>query len=503
MIISPNWNGGTLTDDILRDDTPDFLKHRLEKLQALRLAGINPYPYRFERTHNSAEIIGDFEKLSADNTPVRFAGRITGVRGHGKTTFATLQDAWGKMQIYARKDDLGDKWGFFDLIDIGDFIGVEGTVFRTHMGEITIRVSAAEMLAKSLRPLPEKWHGLQDKELRYRRRYLDLIANPEVKELFIKRAKIISEIRQFLDARGFIEIETPVLQPIYGGAAARPFVTHHNALDMKLYLRIADELYLKRLIIGGFDKVYELAKDFRNEGMDKFHNPEFTMLEFYWAYADYNDLMVMLEQLYRQLAIAVVGSTQVPFGDLIINLGQPFTRLPFFKGIADSCGQDIIDLTESELAALGKKHGIELPGKPGRGQYFDAFFEHLVEPKLIQPTFLMDFPVELSPLAKIHRNDPRLAERFELFIAGFEFGNAFSELNDPQDQKRRMLDQALLIERGVEEAAPVDEDFIFAMEHGMPPTAGYGLGIDRLVMLLANAPSIRDIIAFPTMKPEA
>jgi lysyl-tRNA synthetase class 2 len=492
-----------LVDDFSQDNVPDFLKHRLEKLEALRRAGINPYPYRFERTHNSSEIIGDFDRLSAEAVPVRFAGRITGVRGHGKTMFATLQDAVGKMQIYARKDDLGDKWGFFDLIDIGDFIGVEGTVFRTHMGEITIRVSAAEMLAKSLRPLPEKWHGLQDKELRYRRRYLDLIANPEIKELFVKRAKIIREIRQFLDERGFIEIETPVLQPVYGGAAARPFITHHNALDMRLYLRIADELYLKRLIIGGFDKVYELSKDFRNEGMDKFHNPEFTMLEFYWAYADYNDLMIMLEQLYRQLAISIVGSTLVPFGELMIDLGKPFARLPFFKGIADACGQDIIDLTEPELAALAKKYGIEISDRPGRGQYFDAFFEHFVEPKLIQPTFLMDFPVELSPLAKIHRNDPRLAERFELFIAGFEFGNAFSELNDPLDQRKRMLDQAALIERGVEEAAPVDEDFIFAMEHGMPPTAGYGLGIDRLVMLLANVPSIRDIIAFPTMKPEA
>jgi lysyl-tRNA synthetase class 2 len=492
-----------LAEDITRDNTPEFLTHRLEKLEALKKEGINPYPYRFDRTHTSADIIGDFDKLSTEGSIVKFAGRITSVRGHGKTTFATLEDASGKMQIYARKDDLGEGFKFFDLIDIGDYIGVEGTIFRTHMGEITIRVARAEMLAKSLRPLPEKWHGLQDKELRYRRRYLDLIANPEVKEFFIKRARIIREVRKFLDERGFLEVETPALQPIYGGAAARPFVTHHNALDMNLYLRIADELYLKRLIIGGFEKVYEISKDFRNEGMDRLHNPEFTMLEFYWAYADYNDLMDMLEQMFQKLAQTVVGSAQVPFGEYTIDLGKPFARLPFFKGIAEACGQDIIDLTETELASLAKKSGIEMEGKPGRGQYFDAFFEHFVEPHLIQPTYLMDFPIELSPLAKVHRNDPRLAERFELFIAGFEFGNAFSELNDPQDQKRRMLEQAALIERGIAEAAPVDEDFIFAMEHGMPPTAGYGLGIDRLVMLLTNAPSIRDIIIFPTMKPES
>jgi lysyl-tRNA synthetase, class II len=492
-----------LAEDISRDETPEFLTHRLEKLEALKKDGINPYPYRFDRTHTSADILGDFDKLSTDNSPVRFAGRITSVRGHGKTTFATLEDGAGKMQIYARKDDLGEAWKFFDYIDIGDYIGVEGTVFRTHMGEITIRVAKAEMLAKSLRPLPEKWHGLQDKELRYRRRYLDLIANPEVKEYFVKRAKIISETRKFLDERGFLEVETPALQPIYGGATARPFVTHHNALDMDLYLRIADELYLKRLIIGGFEKVYEIAKDFRNEGMDKYHNPEFTMLEFYWAYADYNDLMDFLEQMYRHLAVSISGGTLLPFGEIQIDLGKPFARIPYFKAITDTCGHNIIDLTESELSALAKKLGVEADPKSSRGQYIEAFFDKFVEPTLIQPTFLKDFPVEISPLAKVHRDDPRLAERFELFIAGFEFGNAFSELNDPQDQRRRMLEQAALIARGHAEAAPVDEDFIFAMEHGMPPTAGYGVGIDRVTMLLTNAPSIRDIIIFPTMKPES
>ena len=491
-----------MSSEETRDDSPEFLKHRLEKLDTLRRSGINPYPYRFERSHTSKQIKDDFELLSASTAKIRFAGRITSIRGHGKTLFANISDGSGKMQIYARQDDLGDKWGFFELIDIGDFIGVEGAVFRTKMGEITIRVEKAEMLAKSLRPLPEKWHGLQDKELRYRRRYLDLIANPEVMELFAKRAQIIREVRKFLDERGFIEVETPVLQPIYGGAAARPFVTHHNALDMDLYLRIADELYLKRLIIGGFEKVYEIAKDFRNEGMDKHHNPEFTMVEFYWAYADYTDMMVLLEDMFRTLVNSVAGSSQVPFGEQLIDLGQPFKRLPYFKEITEACGHNLIDLSAIELESLAKTLGLEVKPNLSRGEYFEAFFEHYVEPHLIQPTFLMDFPIEISPLAKVHRSDPRLAERFELFIAGFEFGNAFSELNDPQDQRRRMQEQAALKERGHAEAAPMDEDFIFALEHGMPPTAGYGLGIDRLVMLLANAPSIRDIIIFPTMKPE-
>lgn len=484
------------------EDKPDYLRHRLEKLEALRKKGVNPYPYRFEKTHSSTDIINSFERLSVEGTKVRFAGRILSIRGHGKTLFAHLGDFSGKFQIYARKDDLGDKWELFKLIDIGDFIGIEGTIFKTKTGEITVRVESACMLTKSLRPLPEKWHGLQDKELRYRRRYLDLIANPEVKELFIKRARINEEIRNFLNEQGFIEVETPALQPIYGGAAARPFMTHHNTLDIDLYLRIADELYLKRLIIGGFEKVYEMAKVFRNEGMDKLHNPEFTMLEFYWAYADYNDLMALLERMFRRLAEVIVGSTQVPYGEHIIDFEKPFARVSYFKSIAEACGHDIIGLTENELSKLAQELGVETDGLKGRGDYFDAFFDYYVESHLIQPTFLLDFPIELSPLAKVHRNDPRLAERFELFIAGIEFGNAFSELNDPHDQRRRMEQQAALIERGHEEAHPVDEDFIFALEHGMPPTAGYGLGIDRLVMLLTDTPSIRDVILFPTLKPE-
>lgn len=484
------------------DKAPEYITHRLDKLAALRAEGINPYPYNFARSHSAAEIMVGFAELSAGATSVKIAGRLLSLRGHGKTLFAHVADGEGKIQIYARSDDLGDAFGLFDKIDIGDFIGVEGTVFKTKTEEITIRVQKAVMLAKSLRPLPEKWHGLQDKELRYRRRYLDLIANPEVKELFKKRTQIMREVRSFLDGQGFIEVETPVLQPLYGGAAARPFVTHHNALDFDLYLRIADELYLKRLIIGGFEKVYEMAKDFRNEGMDKHHNPEFTMLEFYWAYADYYDLMGLLEVMFRHLAQNITGSTTVPFGDHLIEFDKPFARISFFQAIAEACGHQIIDLNEEQLAGLATKLAIDFEGLKGRGDFFDAFFSHYVEPHLIQPTFLKDFPVELSPLAKVHREDPRLAERFELYIAGFEFGNAFSELNDPQDQRRRMEEQAALITRGHQEAQPVDEDFIYALEHGMPPTAGYGIGIDRLVMLLTNSQSIRDIILFPTMKPE-
>ena len=484
------------------ENKPDYLKHRLEKLESLRSEGINPYPYRFDKTHSSKQILDNFDEFSKDEINIKYAGRVISIRKFGKALFAHLSDHAGKIQVYAKKDDMGDKFKLFKSVDIGDFIGVEGKVFLTQKGERSIKVKSVEILAKSLRPLPEKWHGLQDKELRYRRRYLDLIANPEIKEVFIKRANIIKEIRKFFDDRGFIEVETPVLQPLYGGATARPFVTHHNALDIDLYLRIADELYLKRLIIGGFEKVYEIAKDFRNEGMDKYHNPEFTMLEFYWAYADYNDLMDLLEEMYRHLAKTIVGTEEVQFGDHTIDFSKPFARLFFFESITRICGYEIIDMTEEELAKLADKFEIDNSGLKGRGDYFDAFFSHFVEPHLNQPTFIIDYPKELSPLAKVHRNDPRLAERFEIFIAGFEFGNAFTELNDPQDQRRRLEAQSELIERGHEEAQPVDEDFIFALEHGMPPTAGYGIGIDRVAMLLTNSQSIRDIIFFPTMKPE-
>jgi lysyl-tRNA synthetase class 2 len=408
--------------------------------------------------------------------------------------------------MYLRKDDVGEEtFERFGLIDLGDIIGIEGTVFKTRTGEITIRVSGFVLLTKSLRPLPEKWHGLQDKELRYRRRYLDLVANPEVMEVFRARTRIINLMRQFLDERGFLEVETPVLQPIYGGTNARPFETHLNALDLKLYLRIADELYLKRLVIGGIEKVYEISKDFRNEGMDRNHNPEFTMLEFYWAYADYNDLMKLIEEMYFEIATKILGSERLMRAETEINLMPPFKRVRYFDVLNQAVGQDVIDYNEEQLRGLAEDKGlVEKDARVfGRGAFLDILSKELVEPKLVQPTFVTDYPIELSPLAKKHRNDPRLTERFELFVDGVEYGNGFSELNDPLDQRERFDAQRARLEKGDLEAHPIDEDFLFALEHGMPPTAGFGLGVDRFVMLLTNSHSIRDVIFFPIMRPEA
>ncbi len=484
-------------------DLSEILKIRRENLDKLRQNNINPFPYRYDRTHLSSGIIADFDSLSASESVIRAAGRIISWRGHGKTLFAHLQDGGGKIQIYLRKDDLGDElFESFSLYDIGDIIGVEGTVFRTKMGEITIKVAGFEILAKSLKPLPEKWHGLKDKEIRYRRRYLDLISNPEVRETFVKRAGIIRSIRDFLDKRNFLEVETPALQVMYGGANARPFVTHLNALDIDLYLRIADELYLKRLIVGGMEKVYEISKDFRNEGMDKNHNPEFTMLEFYWAYADYNDLMGLVEEMIHQVAAEVLGKDSVKSGEIDISFEGPFKRISFYDAIHKNTGKDIIGFSDNELKKLALDRGLDANGINSRGALLDLISSELVEPTLVQPTFLTDYPLELSPLAKKHRNDERITERFELFIGGVEFGNGFSELNDPDDQRRRFEAQAAAKSQGDEEAHPIDEDFIMALEHGMPPTTGYGLGIDRLVMLFTENSSIRDVILFPTMKPE-
>ncbi|UCC80085.1 MAG: lysine--tRNA ligase [Candidatus Zixiibacteriota bacterium] len=481
----------------------EILRVRREKLQKLIEKGVNPFPYRYSRTHLSSEIIADFEKLSESGNTVKIAGRIISWRGHGKTLFAHIQDGSGKIQIYIRKDDLGEeKFELFDLFEIGDIIGAEGTVFRTRMGEVTIKVSDFSLLAKSLKPLPEKWHGLKDKEIRYRKRYLDLIVNPGVIGTFVTRARIIKSIRDFLDDRGFLEVETPAMQVLYGGANARPFVTHLKALDLDLYLRIADELYLKRLVVGGMEKVYEICKDFRNEGMDKNHNPEFTMLEFYWAYADYRDLMNLVEEMMFSVVTSVLDTDEINYGENLISLKPPYRRMTFAGAARKYIGVDIIELDEKSLIDLAKERGLDTDRVKGRGAALDLLSSELVEPHLIQPTFLTDYPVELSPLAKIHREDPRLTERFELFINGFEFGNGFSELTDPDDQRRRFEAQARARSMGDEEAHPIDEDFILALEHGMPPSAGYGLGIDRLVMLLTGNSSIRDVILFPTMKPE-
>jgi len=488
----------------------EIRKIRQTKLAELRETGVNPYPYRFGVTYHSADIQG----LEDDNFPddVALAGRVVALRRMGKASFAHIQDATGRQQVYLKRDTVGEEVyeGLFKKIDLGDFIGIRGPVFRTRTGEITVAVRNLELLSKSLRPLPnlkekegEVFDPFEDKENRYRRRYLDLIANPDVKDIFIKRARIIRRLRAYLDDHGFIEVETPALQPLYGGASARPFTTYHNALDQTLYLRIADELYLKRLIIGGMEKVYEIAKNFRNEGMDKNHNPEFTALEFYWAYTDFSDAMAFTEDIFKTLANDV-GSSQVTFQGQAVDLTRPFDQAGFFDLLRKYTGEDLRDVTEVDaLYAFAAGQKLELPKGLNFSQVLDKIFGHVVEPKLIHPTFVVDYPKALSPLAKTHRNgNVNLVERFELFIAGMEFANAFSELNDPLEQRERLEAQAALKAAGDEEAQVLDEDFLEALEFGMPPTSGVGIGIDRLVMLLTGQDSIKDVILFPAMRPE-
>jgi len=482
------------------EELRDHLRHRREKLQKLKELGINPYPHKFEKTHDSCEILSNFEALEGSKQRVKVAGRMVSCRPHGKTIFAHLQDGHGKIQIYLRKDDLGEeKFKLFELTDLGDFLGVTGEVFKTKAGEVTVMVSDWQFLTKSLQPLPEKWHGLADKELRYRKRYLDLIANDEVREVFIKRNRIISAIRSFLDSRGFLEVETPILQPLYGGAFAEPFETHHNALDMKLYLRIADELYLKRLLVGGYERVYEFCKDFRNEGLDRFHNPEFSMVELYQAYADYNDIMELLEGMLVKVAEEILGTTSFQYREHQVDLSPPFRRMPFFDAIEQATGIKAKNLSLEELKRAAEEAGVDTEEKKTWGKMLETIFDSLVQPTLTQPTFIIDYPVELSPLAKRNRQDESVSERFELFIATLEIGNAFSELNDPLEQRARLEQQREL--SGTEEV--LDEDFIQALEVGMPPCGGLGFGVDRLVMLFTNSRSIRDVIFFPTMRPES
>lgn len=445
---------------------------------------------------------------------VAVAGRVMSLRRMGKASFCHLQDSKGKIQIYLKRDDLGEAYDRFKLMDIGDIIGVKGFVFRTRMGEISVHAKSLELLTKSVRPLPivkEKvdeqgnkiiYDPFSDKELRYRQRYVDLVVNPEVREVFVKRARVVSSIRKFLDDKGYLEVETPILQPLYGGAAARPFTTHHNALDIDLFLRISDELYLKRLIVGGFEGVYEIGKDFRNEGMDKSHNPEFAMLELYVAYKDYNWMMDVVEQLVNFVCVNVTGSSKVKVGGNEIDFTPPWKRITMLDSIREAADENLSGKSESELSNIAKKLHIEVETSMGAGKIVDAIFSELVEPKLIQPTFITDYPIEMSPLAKQHRSKKGLVERFELICNGHELANAFSELNDPLDQRSRFEDQSKLRARGDEEAMVVDEDFLHALEYGMPPTAGLGIGIDRLTMVLTNQDSIRDVIFFPQMKPE-
>ncbi|SVA47892.1 uncharacterized protein METZ01_LOCUS100746, partial [marine metagenome] len=498
--------GITMSQD--QKSLKQIIDFRIEKLNKLREAGINPFPNKFDPTYKSESIKTDFDAM--EGKTVKVAGRIMALRKMGKASFAQIMDSEGRIQFFIRQDDVGEEsYTHFKLLDIGDYVGIEGYVFKTKTEEISIHADTLTILAKSIRPLPivkekdgDVFDAFTDKEQRYRNRHLDLILNPEVKDTFVKRARIIKTVRNFLDDKGFLEVETPVLQPLYGGASARPFKTHHNTLDQTFFLRIADELYLKRLIIGGIDRVYELSKDFRNEGMDRNHNPEFTMLEFYWAYADYEDCMQITEVMIQKSAESV-GALQINWGGMEIDLSKPFARRPILGLLKDATGHDLGDVTDDEICTVCKENGVDVDNNANYGQMLDELMGKLVEPNLIQPTFAIDYPKAISPLAKAHRNgDPNMVERFELFIGGAEFANSFTELNDPLEQRLRLEAQAKLRERGDEEAQSVDENFIQAMECGMPPTGGVGIGIDRLSMLLTGNRWIKDVILFPALKQE-
>jgi lysyl-tRNA synthetase, class II len=538
---------------------------RIAKLELLRQKGIHPYPSKFPVTHNSSAVLSSFELLEREQRPVSIAGRLISKRTHGKASFGHLLDGGGKLQVYFREDILGpDGYELFLMVDVGDILGVTGPVFKTRTGEVTVKAEAFELLCKSLRPLPEKWHGLRDVETRYRQRYVDLVVNTDVRKLFAARSKIIAAIRRFLDERDFVEVETPILQPLYGGAFATPFVTHHQALGMDLYLRIADELYLKRLIVGGFDKVYEIGKDFRNEGIDRTHNPEFTQLELYQAYADYTDIMELFEEMVCKIVTQLHGEPRCTYGEHQLDFSRPWKRVNYFDALKEYLGVDVRNATEDELRALCLELGLEIEGdaraqqckgaqkgaqeerasrtdhtqapqegraseqakdapeegtpRPHHGQapqapqgrsaltkieLIDELFSEIVQPKLIQPTFVYDYPKELSPLAKEKPGFPGIAERFEPIIAGLELGNSFSEQNDPLEQARQFDAQAELRAKGNLEAQPKDLDFLRALEYGMPPTGGLGVGIDRLTMILTNARTIREVILFPHLRAEA
>lgn len=478
---------------------------RKEKLEELRKQDKDPFKItKYNRTHNSQEIRENYDELEGKD--VTIAGRMIAKRIMGKASFCHIQDMQGKIQSYVSLNDLGEEsYKAFKTYDIGDIVGITGFVFKTKTGEISVHAKEMVLLTKSLRPLPEKFHGLKDTELRYRQRYLDLIVNPEVKETFIKRSKIIKELRRILEEEGYLEVETPMLTTVATGDAARPFITHHNTLNLDMYLRIAPELNLKRLIVGGFDKVYEIGKNFRNEGMDIKHNPEFTNVEFYAAYEDYNDMMNMAEKIISTIAQNVLGTTKITYQGVDIDLTPSWKRISMIDSIKEVTGIDFNEIkTDEEARALAKEKGIELEEtKQTRGHVINEFFEEYVEDTLIQPTFIIDYPVEVSPLTKRKPSDPSLVERFELFIGGREYGNAYSELNDPLDQYERFVKQQEAKEKGDEEAGGMDEDFVTALEIGLPPTGGMGIGLDRLIMLLTDSASIRDILFFPTMKPLA
>lgn len=489
------------TQDI--EKVNDQMQVRRDKMQQFIDAGIYPFGEKYEWDHHTQDVKQAAEVLEKEETPVRVAGRLMALRRHGKTAFCVLRDISGEIQLYFRKDILGEaSYDLFKLLDIGDIIGVEGTVFTTHTGETTIRVLGWTLLSKALRPLPEKFHGLTDKETRYRQRYVDLIVNPEVKDTFIKRAKIIKGIRHYLEEKQFLEVETPMLHTIAGGAAARPFKTYHNALDMEMYLRIAPELHLKRLIVGGLERVYELNRCFRNEGIDTRHNPEFTTVELYQAYGDLEDVIAITENLVAELARSLYGTTKITYMDTEIDLTPSWNRMTMVEAIAHYTGEDFTGITDVTAArAIADKLHVPYTDFDGVGKIINACFEEYVEEKLIQPTIITGHPLEISPLTKQQRDNPLFTYRFEAFVYGRELANGFSELNDPLDQRNRFLAQMEERERGDDEAHQMDEDYCRALEYGLPPTGGLGIGIDRLVMLLTNSASIRDVLLFPTMKP--
>jgi len=493
----------------MTDQECDLKAQMKSKLDALKARGLNPYDkYRFDRTHGTRKIAEEFVDIGPDRSEatIKVAGRIMGVRVHGKAGFADLVDRDGKVQLYFKLNEIGEeKWDLFRSLDRGDMLGVTGHVFRTKMGEITVAVSDFEFLSKALTPYPEKFHGLQDVQMRYRRRYLDLIMNPEVRKRFMDRSRMVAFMRDWLNKRGYLEVETPILQPLYGGALARPFKTHHNYLDMDLYLRIAPELYHKRCIVGDLEKVYEIGKNFRNEDIDAQHYPEYTSLELYEAYVDYNDIMDLAESLLYDTAMHIVGSEKIKYGDRTIDFAKPWLRITMYDAVKKYAGLDLSaygDVDDLRRAATGiGVRGIEDCSEAGK--IVSEIFDQKAQPHLINPTLVIDHPVGVSPLSKRKRGNPELVERFELFINGWEFANAFSELNDPEEQETRFREQDRLKKEGDDEAHPIDSDYIRALEYGMPPTGGIGIGIDRLAMILTDAPSIKEVLLFPHMKPEA
>lgn len=504
--------GGMLENQSVEKDLNSLIARRHEELEEIKNKGILPFEYEFEVDSYSTEIKNNYDKYDGKN--VKIAGRLMAIRKMGKASFAQIQDKDGRIQIYLKRDEIGEQYAMFKLLDIGDIIGIDGYVFKTRTEEISVHTTSLKLLAKSLRPIPiakevvdedgnkKVFDQFADKELRYRQRYVDLIVNPHIKDVFVKRSKIVSSMRNFLDKNEFLEVETPILQSLYGGAAAKPFITHHNALDIKLYMRIADELYLKRLIVGGFDRVYEIAKDFRNEGMDKTHNPEFTMMELYVAFKDYEWMMKFVEQMVSHIANEVVGSSKLNIEGTDIDFTPPWNRISMIDELEKETKINVLEISKEDLYKEVEKRGAKLSGGESKGKLIDELFSIVVEPKLIQPTFVTDYPVELSPLAKKHRSREGVVERFEGFVLGREICNAFSELNDPIDQKERFIEQSRFKDEGDEEAHQIDEDYVRALEFGMPPTAGLGVGIDRLVMLFTNQSSIRDVILFPQMRPE-